>query len=94
MLATEFPAARRGDCRRRGHGRNEVAKAIDEAAFDVDGMEEGTVGDKTVDALEQRVDLYGFFDVAAEEDGAGGLDQAQPGALGGVEFRSGKTNKQ
>ena len=57
-------------------------------------MEEGTVADQTFDALKQRVDLDCFFDVAAEEDGAGGPDQAQPGALGGIEFRSGKTDKQ
>jgi hypothetical protein len=57
-------------------------------------MEEGTVANETFDTLEQRVDLDSFFDVAAEEDGAGRPDQAQPGALGGIEFRSGETDKQ
>ncbi len=94
MLAIEFSVARRRNCRRRGHWSNQVTKAIDESAFDVDCMEEGTVADQTFDALEQCVDLDSFFDVAAEEDGAGGPDQAQPGALGGIEFRSGKTDKQ
>ena len=94
MLAAEPPAPGCGDGRRRGHGRNEIAEAIDEAALDIDGMEDGAVGNNVGDALQQRVGLCGLFDIAAEEHGAGRLDQAQPGALGGVEFRSGKSDKE
>ena len=41
VLAKELPAAGGGDSRGRGHGSDEVAQAIDEAAFEVDGAEEG-----------------------------------------------------
>jgi hypothetical protein len=40
------------------------------------------------------VNLSSLFDIAAEEYRARRPDQAQPGALGGIELCSGETNKQ
>ena len=76
--------AGRGDSGGRWQGRDEVAQTIDEAAFDIDAVEEGAVPTTIGDAVEQRVDLCGLFDVAAEENGAGGADEAKPRALGGA----------
>ncbi len=89
VLAEEPLVAGSGDSGGGGHGRDEVAEAIDEAAFDIDGVEEGSIADNIGDAVEQRVYLCRLFDVAAKENGAGGPDEAKPRALGRAEFRSG-----
>jgi hypothetical protein len=94
VRAAESSAAGRGDDGWRGHGCDEVAKAIDEAALDIDGMKDGTIADEIRNALKQSVDLRRFFDVAAEEHGTGRLDEAQPSALRSVEFCPGKSNEE
>ncbi len=60
----------------------------------MDGMEERAIGENSGDAVEERVSLYGIFDVAAEEDGSGGADDAKLRALGRAELRSSETNEE
>jgi hypothetical protein len=68
-----------------------VAQAIDEAAFEIDAAEVG------VDAVgrcvfEEAAGLGGVFDVAAEEDDAGGADEFEPGVFEGGEFEGFETD--
>ena len=80
VLAVEVALAGGEDGRRRGHGVDEVAQTIDEAAFEVDAAKErGRAAGAGI--AKQRGDLGGALDVAAEEDDAAGTNALQPGAL-------------
>ena len=94
VLTAEPPAPGCGDGRRRGHGRNEIAEAIDEAAFNIDGMEEWAVGNTIRRCSRAARGSVRPLRCCGGRGRACGLDQAQPGALRGIEFRSGESNKE
>ncbi len=80
VLTIEGALAGGEDGGRGRHGGDEVAEAVDEAAFEVDRAEERR-GAGVVGFAEERGDLRGLLDVAAKENDAAGADAAEPGAL-------------
>jgi hypothetical protein len=80
MLAVKVALAGGEDGSGGGHGVNQVAEAVNQAALDIDAAEKGRRAD-AVGFAEERSDLRGLFDVAAEEDYAAGTDALEPGAF-------------
>ena len=80
MLAEKVAPAGGKDSGSGGHGSDDVAKAIDEAAFEVDAAEERGGAD-AVGLAQQGCYLRGLLDIAAEENDAAEADVVEPGAL-------------
>lgn len=87
MLAVEVAPASGKDSGGRGHGGDKVAETIDETAFEVNATEKRGGAD-TVGLTQQRGDLGGLLNIAAEEDDAAGADAVEPGAFFGGERRA------